>query len=155
MALQTLELGLVRFGAPAPAAWRCSPRSAAPMPDVRGLKTSRCVGLPQLDLTQEKRPLGRCPASSTSGGQEQAKMNVGPPLPAAVVCRGHRRLLCRKGQQRPAADIHLLQGGCRPPISRKVIEPQCGMTDCSQYRQAAGIIAQGLILILSSYRMNF
>ena len=155
MALQTLELGLVRFGAPAPAAWRCSPRSAAPMPDVRGLKTSRCVGLPQLDLTQEKKTPGPMSGQLHQRRPRTSKNECRPTASAAVVCRGHRRLLCRKGQQRPAADIHLLQGGCRPPISRKVIEPQCGMTDCSQYRQAAGIIAQGLILILSSYRMNF
>jgi hypothetical protein len=29
--------------------------------------------------------MGRCPVSPTSGGEEQAKMNARPPLPAVVV----------------------------------------------------------------------
>jgi hypothetical protein len=58
-----------------------------------------------------------------------------------VVYRRRRRLFCRQGQQRPAADIHLLQGRYRPPIPHEAIDPQCRATDRSGHCQAARAIA--------------
>jgi hypothetical protein len=98
---------------------------------------------------QAKHPTApECRPAKSSASVGVAELSIGDharaPLPAALVCRGYRRLDCREGQQRPAADIHLLQGSRRPSISRKVIEPQCRTTDRDRHRKAAGAFAEAV-----------
>ena len=63
----------------------------------------------------------RCPASSTSSGQEQAKMNARPPLPAALVRRAY---------------VYFEDAGRRS--AAKVAHEGRGAADCGQRGETAG-----------------
>ena len=60
---------------------------------------------------------------------------------AALVSRGSRRLLRRKGQQRPKACCRVLRGGNG---RGEDAHPRRGASDRDQHREAAGVVTEGI-----------
>ena len=67
-----------------------------------------------------------------------------PPLPAALVNRGHRLRLRRKGQHRAEARLFLLRGGAGPPLGRQAAHPRRGPANCHQRGKATGAFEKAL-----------
>jgi hypothetical protein len=55
-------------------------------------------------------------------GSPHGRSDVAPPLPAALVCRGIGRLLCRARSRRPTTRLRLFRGGAGPTLSRQVAQ---------------------------------
>jgi len=80
------------------------------------------------------------------------------PLPAALDRRGHRRCLRREGQRRPKARLFLLRGRAGPAFIGQATHQGRGAADCSERRQAAGVIGKTIThigaIILATCRQN-
>src|SRR6516165_1999771 len=79
-----------------------------------------------------------------------AMSNDAPPLPAALVCRGHRRCLCRARPRLPATRLRLFRGRARTPISGQVAHQGRGAPDRGEYREVAGAVAEGNVMPLTA-----
>jgi hypothetical protein len=60
-----------------------------------------------------------------------------------TVDRRIRGVLCRNRQRRAKAGVRLFRGGARPAISGQAAHRGRGAADRGEYRQAAGVGAEG------------